>query len=84
MLPVSFSPLAKRSLNKLLPSVQRRVIEKLEFYARQENPLTFAEKLIDRKIGGYRFRVGDYRVIFDLKEKEILILLIGHRREIYR
>lgn len=84
MLPVSFSPLAKRSLNKLSPSVQRRVIEKLEFYARQENPLTFAEKLIDRKIGDYRFRIGDYRVIFDLKEKQILILLIGHRREIYR
>ncbi|MEJ2369111.1 MAG: type II toxin-antitoxin system RelE/ParE family toxin [Acidobacteriota bacterium] len=34
----------------------------------------------------YRFRVGDYRVIYTLRDKEciILVLRIGHRREIYR
>jgi len=34
----------------------------------------------------YRIRVGDYRIIYDIRESELLILVvaIGHRREIYR
>jgi mRNA interferase RelE/StbE len=34
----------------------------------------------------YRLRVGDYRVIYDVTEKELVILIVGvgHRREIYR
>ena len=47
-------------------------------------PLKHAEKLTDSQLGSYRFRVGDYRIIFDLVESEIVVLRIGHRREIYR
>ena len=32
----------------------------------------------------YRFRIGDYRVICDIEGDEIVILRIGHRRDIYR
>lgn len=81
---ISFTPLAKRSLTKLPTSIQRRIITKIEFYAQQENPLSFAEKLVDRKIGEYRFRIGDYRAVLDLENEEIIIMLIAHRREIYR
>ncbi|MDH4220892.1 MAG: type II toxin-antitoxin system RelE/ParE family toxin [Candidatus Aminicenantes bacterium] len=35
-------------------------------------------------MGGYRFRIGDYRVIFDIEGNEIGVLRVGHRREIYR
>jgi mRNA interferase RelE/StbE len=34
--------------------------------------------------GCYRYRFGDYRVIYAISKNEILILRIGHRKEIYR
>ncbi len=35
-------------------------------------------------LGSYRFRIGDFRVIFDIEKDEIVVLRVGHRREIYR
>ena len=43
-----------------------------------------ASKLINSKIGGYRFRVSDHRVIFDLVGDDIVVLRVGHRGDIYR
>lgn len=40
--------------------------------------------MTDPKIGTYRFRTGDYRVIFDIEGKDIVILRAGHRKEIYK
>jgi mRNA interferase RelE/StbE len=40
--------------------------------------------LIDPKLGTYRFRIGDYRVIFDIEGKDIVVLRVGHRRDIYK
>jgi mRNA interferase RelE/StbE len=34
--------------------------------------------------GTYRFRIGDYRVIFDIYDENIAILRIGHRKSIYK
>ena len=50
----------------------------------QDEPLRYAEKLSDPILGSYRFRIGDYRVIFDIEADEIVVLRVGHRREIYR
>ena len=50
----------------------------------QSDPLKYADKLTDPQLGTYRFRVGVYRVIFDLVESDIVVLRIGHRRDIYR
>ena len=49
-----------------------------------EDPLWYAEKLIHSALGSYRFRIGDYRVVFDLEGDQIIVLRVGHRREIYR
>jgi mRNA interferase RelE/StbE len=35
-------------------------------------------------LGSYRFRIGDYRVIFDVEGANLIVLRVGHRREIYR
>jgi mRNA interferase RelE/StbE len=48
------------------------------------DPLAYARKLTNPKIGTYRFRVGDHRIIFDLVGGDLVILRIGHRKEIYR
>ncbi len=38
----------------------------------------------NQKIGSYRFRVGDYRVIFDIDNGNIVVSRIGHRKSIYK
>lgn len=48
------------------------------------DPLRHADRLTRSALGSYRFRIGDYRVIFDLEADEIVVLRVGHRREIYR
>ncbi|MBI4478399.1 MAG: type II toxin-antitoxin system RelE/ParE family toxin [Acidobacteria bacterium] len=44
----------------------------------------YAVKLTNPAIGQYRFRVGDYRIVFDLSESTLVIVAVGHRKDIYR
>ena len=73
---------AERDIKKLEANTKERVGKALLRYS--EEPLKFAEKLSDPILGEYRFRVGDYRVIFDIEGNEIVVLRVGHRREIYK
>jgi len=73
---------AARDLSRLDPPVRKRLGKALERYA--EDPLKHAKKLVDPLLGSYRFRVGDYRVVFDIVDDELVILRIGHRSDIYR
>jgi len=73
---------AERDIKKLESKIKDRIGKTLLRYS--EDPLGFAEKLSDSILGEYRFRIGDYRVIFDIKGNEIVILRVGHRREIYK
>ena len=49
----------------------------------REDPLKYGERITDPRLGSYRFRIGD-RVVFDLEGEEIVVLRVGHRREIYK
>lgn len=51
-----------------------------------ENPRQWGKPLHGEKRGLWRYRVGDYRLICDIQDEKItvLVLEIGHRREIYR
>ncbi|MBI4234705.1 type II toxin-antitoxin system RelE/ParE family toxin [Candidatus Peregrinibacteria bacterium] len=71
-----------KSLNKLDKSVATDVKAKLEKLAAYENPLIFAKKLQGYK-DLFRFRQGDYRIVFQLQCKEILLLLVKHRKDVY-
>ncbi|MDP3012980.1 MAG: type II toxin-antitoxin system RelE/ParE family toxin [Candidatus Subteraquimicrobiales bacterium] len=73
---------AVKDIEKLDIVAKRRLKKALEKLAL--SPQTHSSKLIDPKIGEYRFKVGNHRVIFDLVGEEIVILRVGHRREIYR
>jgi mRNA interferase RelE/StbE len=73
---------AIKDLQRLDPEVKKRIGKTLLRY--QENPLSHAERLTDPALGSFRFRIGDYRIIFDLEGNEIVILRVGHRREIYK
>ena len=80
-----FSKKALRDFKKIPKNKQRLIVEKLEYFASSNNPLMFAKALTNYSLGQYSFRIGDYRVIFDLAVDEtISILRLGHRREVYR
>lgn len=82
---VVLKPTAVKDLKKLPKSIQKRIKDKLNFYFTQPEPINYAVKLIgSSKTGQYRFRAGDYRVVFDLKDKNIVILYIEHRRDVYK
>lgn len=84
MYKYEFTSHALKRLEKLPRNVQKRTIAKLDYYCKQENPLKFAEYLMDSRIGDYRFRIGDYRVIFDIQGTTLVVLSVGHRRDIYK
>ena len=58
-----------------------RIEEKIDFFAHQESPLLFSKSL-----GGglYRFRVGDYRVIFYIENDMIYVYKIDRRDKVYK
>jgi len=78
---------AENDLAVLDSKVARRILEKLEWFRETPNPLRFAERLTKSPYGEYRFRVGDYRILFDLNARGVItilvILRIKHRREAY-
>lgn len=71
-------------MRKLDMDVRKKIFEKLDYFMGLSDPLEFAEPVTDPALGQYRFRVGDYRVIFDVKDELFKILKVGHRKDIYR
>ncbi|PIS21683.1 type II toxin-antitoxin system RelE/ParE family toxin [candidate division WWE3 bacterium CG_4_10_14_0_2_um_filter_42_7] len=67
---------------KKLDAVSKKQIGK-KIVVLSKDPLKYARKMIDPKIGTYRWRIGNHRVIFDIVEKQIVVLKIGHRKDIY-
>ena len=80
-------PSSLDDLQKLDQTVSQRIATKLRFFAQQENPLRFAERLTKSPYGEYRFRVGVYRILFDVNTRGVItilvILRIKHRRGAY-
>jgi len=79
-----FTRSAFHQFQKLDRSAQERINEKLRFYISQQNPLKFAEPLKDPRFGNWRFRIGNYRVLFDAEGNTIIVLNVGHRKDIYK
>lgn len=81
---IVFTKSSARDISKLTPAVQKRIKQKLEFYLNSPAPLDQAKTLTNSKYGDYRWRVGDYKIIFDVDKDEIVILQVQHRRDIYK
>jgi mRNA interferase RelE/StbE len=80
---VDFAPAALRAMPKLDPQARRRLQATIELLADVPRPPA-AKKLVDSG-GAWRVRIGDYRVIYDIYDDRlvVLVLQVGHRREIY-
>jgi len=77
---------AAEEFKKLDKAVQRIIKEKLEILAQNPELLKNNIKPLKGKYKGlYRLRVGNYRVVYRLNKEEITILVIriGHRKDIY-
>lgn len=74
---------ADRQLRSLPRIVQKRIARKMRFFVAQDDPLHFAERLTDYRYGEFRFRIGDYRVTFDMKNNTIFVLKVGKRDNVY-
>lgn len=81
---IDLSPSASRQLRKLDPSARRRVQAAIELLATEPRP-SGAKKLAGGG-GEWRVRTGDYRIVYEIDDGVlvILVLAVGHRREIYQ
>ena len=78
---VVISPKAAKYLKRLNEPQKGRIIRALEQLAK-EPPQGDIKSMVGRD--GYRLRVGDYRVLFDIIDNEIAVHEIGSRGQIYR
>ncbi len=78
---IIWSDSAVRVLKRLDRQVARRIFEKVDEL--REEPDRYVQKLVNSPY--YRLRVGDYRVILDIKKDvlRILVLKVGHRESVY-
>lgn len=81
---ILFVEKAKKDWQSLDLSIQKQLLKKLDFYFKSKYPLQFAERLKNSVLGNFRFRIGDYRIIFDVENDIFIILRVGHRKDIYR
>jgi len=80
---IALSPMAARQLRKLDAQVRRRIQAALDLLAEQPRPPS-ATRLVGGA-GEWRVRTGDYRIVYEIEDERlfILVLRIGHRREVY-
>jgi addiction module RelE/StbE family toxin len=66
--------LGKSEAKRILDKIEKELTERANTYPALKGAFAGLRKL----------RVGDYRVVFAITEQDVLILRIGHRREIYK
>ena len=85
---IEFHPQAEKELAKLDREVARKIIRFLrERVAQLEDPRSLGEALKGPELGRFwKYRMGDYRLICDIQDQQVTILVIriGHRRDVYR
>ena len=82
MYSIEFTKKAENQLYKLQKDVQERIIKTLERI--KIRPQDYVEKLAGEP--GYKLRAGDYRIFLDIDNNRLIILVlkVGHRRNIYK
>lgn len=81
---IEFTASATREFKALDRQIRRRVADKIN--ALIENPFPSGVKKLQGEVEHFRIRVGDYRVIYRIDGTRVVIVIvrIGHRKEVYR
>ena len=83
---VRYTEKAVKSLRKLDPYTRKLLLSWIEKnLVNCENPRLHGKGLTANRSGEWRYRIGDYRLLAEINDNTITILVlnIGHRREIY-
>ncbi|MBQ7250737.1 MAG: type II toxin-antitoxin system RelE/ParE family toxin [Bacilli bacterium] len=83
---VEYLPQVVKTLEKMDKYTKRIILEWIEKnLVGCENPRIHGKPLTANRVGQWRYRIGDYRVIVQIEDGRLVILVIaiGHRREIY-
>lgn len=83
---IEFDQRALREIKKLDKPVRRRIVNYLkERIAPAEDPRQYGKALTNELKGLWRYRVGHYRIICQIEDEEVTVLILraGHRRHIY-
>ena len=86
MYSVEFTAKAKKQLSKIDKTTAKLITSwLLKNLQGCENPRLHGKGLTSNRSGQWRYRVGDYRLSADIQDDKIIILIldVGHRREIY-
>ena len=83
-----FTKYGQKRFSKLPKLLQDRIIKKLKQFKKHQDILSILKPLYNFEPATHRLRIGDYRVILELKSQkannfEFYILDVGHRRDIY-
>ena len=82
---ITLSARAKKQLKQLDRTVQKRITKFLSELASLADPRSKGKSLVGNLMGFWRYRVGDYGILCRIhdEELEILVVEVGHRKEIY-
>ena len=85
MYKVVYLDQVEEDLKKLDKSTAKKVLSRIETYL-ATSPKGLGKPLKGEFLGYWRYRWGDYRVIYKISEREILILIlrIGNRKDVYK
>jgi mRNA interferase RelE/StbE len=78
---------AAKSLKSLDTGTKQRIERFIGLLIETDNPRSYGKALQGKRYAGlWRYRIGDYRLICQIKDSELIILLleIGHRKDIYK
>lgn len=84
---IEYAETAKKQLRRLDKIAARRIVDFMDERVALNNDPRAIGKALKGSLGDlWRYRVGDYRVICDIQDKllTVLVLQIGNRREVYR
>jgi mRNA interferase RelE/StbE len=81
---VRIAPAARRDIKKLAASLQVQIYRKLLDLELNPRPQDCKKLKAPRDI--YRIRLGEYRILYEIQNRELIVLVVrvGHRREVYR
>ena len=81
---IQFTPRAQRDFSALDRAVQQRLRRYIDRLA--ENPFPASAKRLHAEEPFHRIRVGDYRVIYQVERQQLVVIIvkIGHRKDVYR
>jgi len=83
---IEYDPGALKDLKKLDRQIQREILDYMdERVARAKDPRDFGKPLRASRFGLWRYRVRDYRIICELQERRLVVLVVavGHRSTVY-